>query len=231
MGTPIGESHDGGGHGAWQPFEGAVRPPSGGEPEATGPRRSTTRVRDGRAWRIGDEAEVAWIQDGTSITKAITAAIPPVFDAYATLELPECWQEDQDRHDAALIEVLSGHAAPQPWWLGYLDTGADDVVFVDAPRVRLYVGWEYVLVEVGPGQAASWRMSDAGNFWSGALPNLMFPANRSWLVSTLWDDDWTCVGGRAPLVEDLLRDPVLGPRALRVELPDADVTPPGHAAR
>jgi hypothetical protein len=32
------------------------------------------------------------------------------------------------------------------------------------------------------------------------LPNLMFPADRSWLVSTLWDDDWTCVGGPAELV-------------------------------
>ena len=29
----------------------------------------------------------------------------------------------------------------------------------------------------------------------GALPDLMFPADRSWLVSTLWDDDRTCVGG------------------------------------
>lgn len=194
-------------------------------------RASTTRVRDGRAWRIADDAEVAWIQDGTSFTEAITSAIPPVFEAYATLELPVSWEEQQEAHDAAVIELLTAHAAQQPWWLGYLDTGADDVVFVDAPRVSLYADWEYVVVEAGPRQAACWRRSDAGTFWNGALPNLVFPADRSWLVSTLWDDDWTCVGGRAALVEDLLRDPELGPRARQVELRDDDATPPGHEAR
>jgi hypothetical protein len=194
-------------------------------------RTPATRVSDGRAWRIGDDTEVSWIQAGTSITKAITSAIPPVFDAYATLELPQNWEEQQDRHDAAVIELLTAHTARQPWWLGYLDTGADDVVFGDAPRATLYSAWEYVLVEAGPRQASSWRTSDAGTFWKGALPNLMFPADRSWLVSTLWDDDWTCIGGRAALVEDLLHDPELGPRARQVELGDDDATPPGHEAR
>ncbi|HWH10777.1 MAG TPA: hypothetical protein VG165_06585 [Solirubrobacteraceae bacterium] len=190
-----------------------------------------TRIKDGRAWRIGDDATVSWIADGTSITKAITAAIPPVFDAYATLELPESWKERLGRHDAAVIELLTRHTARQPWWLGYLDTGADDVVFADAPRATLYTGWKYVLVEAGPGQAASWRASGGRTFWKGPLPNLMFPANRSWLVSTLWDDDWTCIGGRAALVEDLLDDPELGPRAREVRLVDDDATPPGHEAR
>lgn len=123
-----------------------------------------------------------------------------------------------------MLELLTGHTAGQPWWLGYLDTGADDVVFADAPRVTLYAGWEYLLVEAGPRQAASWRTSDAGTFWKEALPNLMFPADRSWLVSTLWDDEWTCIGGRAALVEDLLHDPELGPQARQVELGDDDAT-------
>jgi hypothetical protein len=193
-------------------------------------RAPATCVRDGRAWRIGGGAEASWIQDGTSVTKAITSAIPPVFDAYATVALPENWWEEQDRHDAAVIELLTHHTGSQPWWLGYLDTGADDVVFADAARTTLYADWKYVLVEAGPRQAASWRTSGAGTFWKGALPNLMFPADRSWLVSTLWDDDWTCIGGRMALVESLLHDPELGPRARRVELGDDDATPPGHAA-
>ena len=61
------------------------------------PRSLPTRVKDGRAWRIGTAVKVAWIGDGTSVTKAITAAIPPVFDAYATVELPEAggaWPDD-----------------------------------------------------------------------------------------------------------------------------------------
>jgi len=69
-------------------------------------RAAATRVRDARAWRVGDDEVVSWIQDGTSITTAITSAVPPVFDAYATLALPESWQEQQDRHDAAVIELL-----------------------------------------------------------------------------------------------------------------------------
>jgi hypothetical protein len=194
-------------------------------------RALATRVKGCRAWRIGDAAEVAWIRDGTSITKAITSAIPPTFDAYATLALPERWQKQQDRHDAAVIDLLTRHTARQPWWLAYLDTGADDVVFADAPRVTLYAHWEYVLVEAGPREAATWRTSDRGTFWKGALPNLMFPASRAWLLSTLWDDDWTCIGGGAALVDDLLHDSELGSRAQIVKLADDDATPTGHEAR
>jgi hypothetical protein len=46
-----------------------------------------------------------------------------------------------------------------------------------------------VLVEAGPQQAATWRRWGDWSFWKGASPNLMFPADRSWVVSTLCDDD------------------------------------------
>jgi hypothetical protein len=166
------------------------------------------RAKDGSTWRIGTDAEVAWIEDGTSTGLAITAAIPPLFGAYATVVLPP-GGEGQDRHDRAVLTLLSGQSPGQRWWLGYLDTGADDIVFPDAPTVTLYAGWHYVLVEAGPEQAATWRQHDLGSFWKGALPNLMFPADRSWLVSTLWDDDWTCIGGPARLVARFARHPDL----------------------
>jgi hypothetical protein len=183
------------------------------------------RVRDGSTWRIGTDEEVAWISDGTSTGLAITAAIPPVFEAYATVVRPE---GGQDKHDQAVLALLSRQPAGQSWWLGYLDTGADDIVFPDAPMVTLYAGWHYVLVEAGAEQAATWRRSDLGSFWKGVLPNLMFPADRSWLVSTLWDDDWTCVGGPAGLVDSFLRDPGLQARPVAL---GQDATPPGHQAR
>jgi hypothetical protein len=126
-----------------------------------------------------------------------------------------------------MLALLSEHTAGQRWWLGYLDTGADDVVFPDAPMVTLYAGWRYVLVEAGPEQALAWRHSDLRSFWKGNLPSLMFPADQSWLVSTLWDDDWTCIGGPASLVGTFLRHPAL--QARRVEL-GQDATPPGHQA-
>jgi hypothetical protein len=52
----------------------------------------------------------------------------------------------------------------------------------------------------------------------------MFPADRSWLVSTLWDDDWTRIGGPATLIADVLNDPELARRARRVT-PDQKATP------
>jgi hypothetical protein len=194
-------------------------------PESARP--AVTRVRDARSWPIGGDAQVAWIRDATSAGRAITAAIPPLFADYCTLELTTNWEEEQQRHDRAVIARLTEYSEEQPWWLGYLDTGADDIVFPDAPRVTLYAGWSYVLVQAGPPQAATWRRSDASMFWKGALPNLMFPADRSWLVSTLWDDDWTCVGGPTPLVDSFLLDPDLGSRIRRVSLGE-DARPPGH---
>ncbi|HYU93746.1 MAG TPA: hypothetical protein VEN95_09765 [Actinomycetota bacterium] len=183
-------------------------------------------TKDGSTWRIGTDAEVAWIANGTSEDHTITAAIPPSFEAYATVMLPYAGR-GQDRHDRAVLALLRGQSARQPWWLGYLDTGADDIVFPDAPKVTLYSDWQYVLVEAGPEQAATWRHSGDWSFWKGALPNLMFPADRSWLASTLWDDDWTCIGGPAGLVDRFVRHPDLQARPVALE---EDATPPGHQA-
>src|SRR6266702_7475463 len=170
-----------------------------------------TRARDGSTWRIGTDAEVTWIASGTSMGRTITAAIPPVFEAYATVVLPY-GSAGQDQHDQAMLALLSEQSAGQPWWLGYLDTGADDIVFPDAPTVTLYWREHYVLAEAGPEQAATWRRDDPESFWKGTLPNLMFPADHSWLVSTLWDDDWSCIGGPAGLVDRFLRHPDLRAR-------------------
>ncbi|MGW0232164.1 hypothetical protein ACWDWO_27965 [Actinopolymorpha singaporensis] len=183
-----------------------------------------TRERDGRTWRIGTGADVAWIARGTFVSRTITAAIPPVFEAYATVLLPED-AEEQEVRDRALVSLLRRQSPDQPWWLGYLDTGADDIVFPDVRKVTLYTGWPYVLVEAGPEQAATWRHERTASFWRGSLPNLMFPADHSWLVSTMWDDDWTCVGGPADLVDRLVRHPVLRGRPVTLH---QDAAPPGR---
>jgi hypothetical protein len=190
--------------------------------------RATAVVRDGRSWLLGTANDVEWIATATTVDRTITSAIPPAFDAYATVALP-FGGEGQERRDEAVLSVLRKHSTGGSWWLGYLDTGADDVVFPDAPRVILYAGWPYVLVQAGPEQAVGWRSVRPGSFWSGPLPNLMFPTDRSWLVSTLWDDDWTCVGGTVALVESLIDHPDLGSLSLRV-MPGEDATPPGHQA-
>jgi hypothetical protein len=182
--------------------------------------------KDGRAWRIGTQAEVAWIVNGTSTGLTIAAAIPPVFESYATIVLPDS-DAGQEAHDRAVLALLSKYSAGQPWWLGYLDTGNADIVFRRAPKVTLYTGWHYVLVEAGPEQAARWRQREFGSRWKGVLPDVLFPADRSWLVSTLWDDDWTCAGGPAGLVTGFCRHRNL--RARPVAL-GQDATPTGHQA-
>jgi hypothetical protein len=190
--------------------------------------------KDGRAWRIGGEAEVAWIRENTEVSFAITSAIPRLFDAYATLELPGSGnhltapREDLDCHHAGVLAVLREHSAAQPWWIGYLDTGGADIVFYDVPKVRPVPtdSW-YVLVEAGPEQAGIWRERE---HWKSPLPDLMFPADRSWLVSILWDDDWMCIGGSRSLVDAFLTHPDLRPRAREVDPSLKDATPPGHTA-
>lgn len=216
-----------------EPPEGPAVPglfvPVPGVTTEPGPDMTLTEVtRDGSTWRLGNAADVAWINAGTEAGTAITAAIPAVFDAYATIELPQD-RTDQRAYDAALLSVLRAHVIDQQWWLGYLDTGADDVVFPSAPRVTLYYGWSYVLVLAGSEQASVWRGWDLGSFWAGHLPNLIFPLSRNWLLSTLWDDDWTCVGGTDALIDDLLRHPELSPHVRRVET-GHNATPPGHSA-
>jgi hypothetical protein len=67
------------------------------------------RMRDDRAWRIGTEAEVAWITCGWSRGRTISVAVPPVFEDYATVAFPntvEAWE----RHDRAILALLSQHS-------------------------------------------------------------------------------------------------------------------------
>ncbi|MHB8694290.1 MAG: hypothetical protein ACYDHH_23875 [Solirubrobacteraceae bacterium] len=188
-----------------------------------------TSLKDGRTWRIGIEDDVVWINDGVTGGLSITAAVPPAFAAYATLVFPLNLELDrnahrpaEDRFDDALLRVLSAHPNPQPWWLGFLETGASDVVLDDAPRVRVY-GWNYVLVQAGPHEARMLR-GDAGR-WFTALPELMFPADNSWLMSSLWDDAWACIGGSAELIATLLDEPELRAAAERTDPSVPDMWP------
>lgn len=191
------------------------------DPEAVPAREPGTPLPPG-----GSEV-VDWITRSTRVGRTIVSAIPPGFARYATIVVPE---DDgaKTRSDAALVEVLQAHTPEQPWWLGYLETGVADLVDPDAPRVSLYVGWPYALLEGGPQRALASRSNSDSTPWHSALPELMFPSDRSWLVSTMWDDDWRCVGGPAALVDALLLRPELEARFV---MPDQDATPPGHDCR
>jgi len=110
-------------------------------------------AREGSTWRIGTEAQVAWIANSTSTGRTITAAIPPGFEAYATVILPY-GGHGQDTHDRAVLALLSEQSPGQRWWLGYLDTGADDIVFPGAPMVNFVRG---MALRAGRGWARAGR--------------------------------------------------------------------------
>jgi hypothetical protein len=190
------------------------------------PRR---QLKDGEVWLIGTDDAVGWINEGVREGRSIAAAIPPVFASYTTLTPPLEPLSDEaarrvqdDRFDDAVLRVLCSHTDRQPWWLGFLDTGASDVVLDDAPRVLVYYGWRYVLVQAGPRQARTWR---SDRRWFTALPELMFPADRSWLLSSLWDDAWACVGGSEHLIAALLNDADLTDCAQRTDPSVSDMWP------
>jgi hypothetical protein len=177
-------------------------------------------TKDGRSWRIGTADDVAWLAGQTTHGLSVTTAIPAVFDAYATFYAADgC---DIEAHERAVVEELAGRTADQPWWLGYLETGAHDIVFPLAPRVTLYAGWPYVMVEAGPEQALTWRLGHMRG--DGPLPDLFFPEDHSWLVSALWDDTWTSVGGAVALIASLESNPLVNARRVG---PDEDCLPPG----
>lgn len=138
--------------------------------ESTPPGAPVRRAKDGRSWRIGTQIDVDWILDGTETGLSITSGIPPVFEAYATVVLPDR-NENRPLDDELLLGLLGDESGAQPWWLGYLDVGTQDVLFPDVPMVTLYVGWQYVLIEAGRSQAADWRTD---NGWRGAVPDRFF---------------------------------------------------------
>lgn len=177
--------------------------------------------RDGRTWRIGSASDVAWLTDRPAGT-TVGTVIPLVFEAYATFHRSD--HASEAAHEQAVVQVLRQHTVEQPWWLGFLDTGAHDVVFPEATRLSLYWDWQYVVVEAGPSETLRWRTGHMRGGINGSLPDLFFPSDRSWLVSGLWDDAWCCVGGPELLIDALTREPLVNARRVQ---PHEDALPPG----
>ena len=111
--------------------------------------------KDGRTWRIGTAGDVAWLAGQTTQGVRSPQRSRRCSTRTATFHPPD--GVSFDAHERAVVDELSVHTADQPWWLGYLDTGAHDIVFPHAPKVSLYWDWPYVLVEAGPEQALTWR--------------------------------------------------------------------------
>ena len=111
-----------------------------------------------------------------------------MYAAYATIVVPD-GDEAKTQPDRALVEALEAPAPADRWWIGYLDTGAAELSNIKGPRMSAYAGWTYVLKAWGLRQVLATRDNGRSTPWHSALPELLFPHDRAWLVSTLWDDD------------------------------------------
>mgnify|MGYP000956419127 CR=1 FL=1 len=69
---------------------------------------------DAESWRIGTDEDVAWITAATTIGRTITSAIPPAFEAYATLLVPD---QDAGRSEQvrALVRILRAGDGAERW--------------------------------------------------------------------------------------------------------------------
>ena len=195
------------------------------------PHGEKTVERDGVRWPLARQEDLAWLSDQTDVGLAITSAIPPIYEAYGTVVAQEEdndeYEDNDDEDNAAidaqerqLVKILQRYGSTS-WWLGFIEGGEDEQLkplFPHTKRIRLYVGWPYVVVLAGPAEALRW-----GPF----LPDLIVPADHSWCLSTLWDDSWACIGGPAALIQELAHDASVQLR--RVTLGE-DATPPGHIA-
>ena len=151
------------------------------------PHGEKTVERDGVRWPLARQEDLAWLSDQTDVGLAITSAILPIYEAYGTVVAQEEdndeYEDNDDEDNAAidaqerqLVKILQRYGSTS-WWLGFIEGGEDEQLkplFPHTKRIRLYVGWPYVVVLAGPAEALRW-----GPF----LPDLIVPADHSWCPS------------------------------------------------
>ena len=81
---------------------------------------------------------------------------------------------------------------------------------IAGPKIDM-MGIEHLLFTGSIEQAGQWGARPYGPDVPREInsPNLIWPADHAWFVTTNIDNEWTGVGGPAALADDLLRDPRL----------------------
>ena len=128
------------------------------------------------------DEDVDWIRQSGAAFGTLRYAIPDGFEAYGVLDLPA---------DIVPVETsLLGGLGVEPddqLVAGWIDCGPWPAPAGD--EHVLYTGWAYRLRRVHASMLAGLPTEGEGSF-----PDLLFPPDRSWLVSLLWDDAWRSIG-------------------------------------
>lgn len=148
----------------------------------------------------------------------LLAALIDVLAAHTTTP-DDCyfalWEGYGDIHGGEAASFLTAFAGPTPW-PGRIFTQAKPKAppppafspeIMDGPLLTLD-DESYFLFGGPVSDAGRWG---AASYGGGAprdinSPNLMWPADRAWFVTTTVEGTWTGVGGSAGLIDALLRD-------------------------
>lgn len=128
------------------------------------------------------DADVDWLRLNNGAAGTLGYAIPGYFAVYGAMNLPDEIAATEDRLLDALApesgeELIAGWIDRGPW---PPPAGDEHVIYWD---------WKYRLRRV---QSSDLRgLPGEGE---RCFPDLLFPINRSWLVSMLWDDSWRSIG-------------------------------------
>ena len=138
--------------------------------------------------------DVNWIRQESALAETLTYAIPDRYEAYGVLDLPrEIGPVEDGLLDALTARptglLIAGWIDRGPW---PPSTGDEHV---------LYTGWRYRLRRVAESELRGLPTEGEGSF-----PDLLFPQDRSWLVSLLWDDSWRSIGASQAIATRLTQD-------------------------
>lgn len=133
------------------------------------------------------EREVNWLREGNGPAGTLSYALPGRFDVYGAIDLPD---EISPTEDTLLSALAPNPAAAL--LAGWIDRGPWPPPHGD--EFVLYWGWRYRFRWVLPAELQGLPSEGEDSF-----PDLLFPPDRSWLVSLLWDDSWRSVGASEPV--------------------------------
>jgi hypothetical protein len=142
---------------------------------------------------VTDE-DVAWIRDGTSVSRTIRSAIPDGYDVDGLVDLVE----DGGRTESRLLTAL-GIAADEELVAGWIDR--DGLMTEAGDEHLLYATWRYRIRIVRTAELEGRLHPDVHD----DFPDLLFPRDRAWLVSTLWDDTWRSIGASEATAREIER--------------------------
>jgi hypothetical protein len=118
------------------------------------------------------------------------------------------WTGEMDRDDLSVVcEILEAHSADLAhcfFGLCTIESWEDSFSAAELrahPFLKHPMGRDYIVLE-GP-------ITAVGQIEGGRAPNLIWPADRSWLVASEVDFDSTLIGGSRDLIDAIVSSPVL----------------------